>query len=225
MRYATAPVTTAPFSAVPAPAVQYGLPPALASRPDGPQLYAAAIALRNRAAAGTPLDAKAQDFLRLISQLSLEHVPQPGVVTPVYAAAASGAVINTSNGYARTEIRGVFVQGLDFKIRQKDVEALFAKAGQVTRCEVHLNSQGKPKGTATVQFATAAEARHAIQSLDQFKWKGRVLRVRSDREAVVTEAPSASGSSRAASTTPTAQSETTSQEPTIVDGSNRRQVC
>ncbi|QIX00773.1 hypothetical protein AMS68_006290 [Peltaster fructicola] len=229
------PMTQMPMGYAPAPAMpgSYNtatpLMPnrfAVSSPPTQTQDVAQALAarLRSHAAAGQPLSVDQESFLERMDSLSLRDTGSASVARPVYAAAPSGAIINTSNGYARTEARGVFAKGLDYKTRSKEVEALFARAGEITRCEVHVNSQGKPKGTATIQYATAAEARHAVQVLDQFKWKGRTLHVRSDRETIVIEAPTVAGGSRDGARDLSTSTDTTSQEPTIVDGSNSRQA-
>lgn len=201
-------------------------PPPPPSVSSGPVDYQqAARALRARAAAGNALNATQEEFLRQMASLNIDATPSsqyPGNNGQVLAAAASGAPINTAYGFARTEVRGVFVSGLNFNIRAQDLIDLFSKAGTVRRCQLHTDSRGNGKGTATIEFATSSEASQAVQALNNFPWKGRTLRVRNDREAVVVSTPSASASSYAARRTVSASED--SGEPTIVDGSSSRQV-
>lgn len=187
-------------------------------------------ALIAHVAAGNSLNATQEEFLRRMGALRIDTTTlqyhgnaSRGSTGPILAAAASGAPINTSYGFARTEVRGVFVSGLDFKTRSQDLIDLFSKAGTVRKCQVHADNRGNGKGTATIEFATAAEATQAAKALNNFPWRGRTLKVRSDREAVVVKTPAGlAGSS--SSHYQRAADRDIDQGPTIVDGSNSRQV-
>jgi RNA recognition motif-containing protein len=82
---------------------------------------------------------------------------------------------------------------------------------------------GKSKGNATVQYATANDARKAVRLFNDDKHMSMRLRVRLDRGAIITGVPmpstGSSGSDGTTSTTrPTRQSRDNT-EPVIVDGS------
>ncbi|KAK5129757.1 hypothetical protein LTR08_002823 [Meristemomyces frigidus] len=136
-------------------------------------------------------------------------IQQQAARAPMYALSASGTPINTTGGLVRTEARGIFVSNLSFKARTKDVEDLFGRAGEVTKCEVQKDpSTGKSKGVAVIKFATAAEAQRAIDLFHDRLYMNMKLRVRYDKEPTVVGPP------------PVQASRTI--EPIIVNGS---QVC
>ncbi|TKA22347.1 hypothetical protein B0A50_08166 [Salinomyces thailandicus] len=102
---------------------------------------------------------------------------------PVYVLSSSGMPVNTLHGTVRIEARGVFVSGLNFKARSKEVEALFSRAGEVTKCEVQRDAAtGKSKGNATIQFALAASVQKAIDLFDEKSYMNMKLTVRPDKE-------------------------------------------
>ncbi|KAK5126256.1 hypothetical protein LTR85_010491 [Meristemomyces frigidus] len=128
---------------------------------------------------------------------------------PVYALSSSGMPVNTTHGHVRTEARGIFVSGLNYKARTKEIEAVFRRAGEVTKCELQKDSStGKPKGNAMIQYASAAEAQQAIDMFNDRMYMNMRLKVRPDKEPTVVSPPPAQASR--------------SSEPIIVNGS---QVC
>ncbi|EMD00036.1 hypothetical protein BAUCODRAFT_128698 [Baudoinia panamericana UAMH 10762] len=131
---------------------------------------------------------------------------QPYSPTP-YAISSTGTPINVVNGTVRTEARGVFVSGLKFGAQGKDVEALFSRAGRVVKCEMQKDaSTRRPKGSATILFASAVEARQAIELFHRKTYMNMTLLVREDKERTAISPPIASQASR-------------SSEPVIVNGS------
>ncbi|KAK3677434.1 hypothetical protein LTR78_002972 [Recurvomyces mirabilis] len=127
-----------------------------------------------------------------------------------YTTTSSSLPVNARNGTVRTEVRGVFVSGLSYQARLKDVQALFSKAGELSKCEMQKDAAtGRFKGKATIKYATAAGAAQAISMLDGRTWLGMELKVRADTETTPVSPP------------PSAQASRTSQ-PVIVNGS---QVC
>ena len=79
---------------------------------------------------------------------------QAGAPRPsAYTVPPSGLPVNTANGSIRTEARGVFISGLSYKAKSKDIEAAFSRAGEISSCEVQKDSTtGKSKGKATVRY-------------------------------------------------------------------------
>ena len=79
----------------------------------------------------------------------------------------------------------------------KDVKALFRKeVGKVNHVELHLNEQGKPKGSALVEFSSIELAREAIAKMNQFEVKGRKIRVQEaakDKQGFVSGAGNSRG--------------------------------
>lgn len=118
----------------------------------------------------------------------------------------------------RTEARGIFIQGLDYKIRSEEVRALFSKAGKIVKCTLQTDSRGNSKGVARIEYASMAEAQLAVQTFSGWKWHNRVLKIRLDKEEFVVNddartMPSGSKSSDVVHRT------TADHEPVIVNGS------
>ncbi|KAI7288372.1 hypothetical protein KC352_g4364, partial [Hortaea werneckii] len=129
---------------------------------------------------------------------------------PVYTMSPSGTPINMTHGHVKTEARGIFVSGLNFEARAKEVEALFRQAGPITKCDLPKNpSTGKLKGNAMIQYASAASAQKAIDMFHKQKYMSMELRVRRDKEAIPVSSP------------PSAQARKNA-EPIIVNGSRTR---
>ena len=61
----------------------------------------------------------------------------------------------------------------------KDVKDLFRKevGGKVNHVVLHLNEQGKSKGSCLVEFSSIELAREAIAKMNHFEVKGRKIRV------------------------------------------------
>lgn len=127
---------------------------------------------------------------------------------PVYTMSPSGTPINMTHGHVKTEARGIFVSGLNFEARAKEVEALFSQAGPITKCDLPKNpSTGKLKGNAMIQYASAASAQKAIDMFHKQKYMSMELRVRRDKEAIPVSSP------------PSAAQARKNAEPIIVNGS------
>ncbi|KAI6791696.1 hypothetical protein KC332_g17664 [Hortaea werneckii] len=130
---------------------------------------------------------------------------------PVYTMSPSGTPINMTHGHVKTEARGIFVSGLNFDARAKEVEALFSQAGPITKCDLPKNpSTGKLKGNAMIQYASAASAQKAIDMFHKQMYMSMELRVRRDKEAIPVSSP------------PSAAQARKNAEPIIVNGSRTR---
>jgi RNA recognition motif-containing protein len=137
------------------------------------------------------------------------HFRQPSIqqqpVQPTHnGKTTSGLPVNTRNGAAIVEPRAVFVQGLSYKARESDIQALFNIAGKVVSCKLQVDPRTrKSKGCAKVEYNSTQEAELAIYHCNRKEWMGRQLSVRMDRDITVVTPP-----------TPA-----TDQRPVIVDGS------
>nr|POE93214.1 protein hrb1 [Quercus suber] len=117
------------------------------------------------------------------SQLPYRYFPTT-IPTSYYTYTPAGTPINTTYGTIRMEARGVFVSGINYKARTKDIQALFGQAGVVSRCELHKDSStGKSKGIATIQFASSDDAQRAIDLFHGNVFMNMRLHVRRDKEA------------------------------------------
>ena len=163
--------------------------------------------------------ARAQQYTHYYTQAlarQQQATQQPASQQPVYVSTSIGTPVNASAGVVRTESRGIFVSGLNFKARTRDIESFFGKAGKILKCDLQKDSAtGKSKGNATVQYASAEDARKAVQIFDGQKFMSMRLNVRPDREATAVVPPAASNSSQASRS---------NAEPIIVNGSRTYQV-
>lgn len=165
---------------------------------------------------------QAQAVQRL--QLQQQQPPPPPPQQRQYQTWATnerGIPVNASQGYVRTEARGVFVSGLNFKARAKDIENHFKKAGTIMRIDVPKDAKtDKSKGNATIQYSSVEEAQRAIRMFDKQKFMDMRVVVRPDRETTAVSVPPTSSSTDGNAVAGASQaSMRTNTEPTIVNGS------
>jgi hypothetical protein len=160
-------------------------------------------------------------------QVAVQQSPAPNRVQsqsqgPVYVSSPLGTHVNVGQGAIKTEVRGVFISNIDYKAGTRDLQRFFSRAGEIVNCQLQQDSTtGKSKGNATVQYATANDAKNAVRLFNNEKYMGMRLKVRLDKEPVAVGVPSTS-SSRAngtASTNRPAQQSRNNTEPIIVNGS------
>ena len=73
----------------------------------------------------------------------------------------------------------IFVARLNFKTRREDLEAAFAKFGQVTSAKIVKDRDtGRSKGFGFVEMANDAEAQAAITALNETELDGRGIVVK-----------------------------------------------
>jgi RNA recognition motif-containing protein len=73
----------------------------------------------------------------------------------------------------------IFVARLNFKTRREDLEAAFAKFGQVTSAKIVKDRDtGRSKGFGFVEMANEEEANKAIAALNETELDGRAIVVK-----------------------------------------------
>lgn len=77
----------------------------------------------------------------------------------------------------------LYVGNLPYQAGWQDLKDLFRSAGNIIRADINIGADGRPKGSGTVVFETAADAKQAIGMYHGFDWYGRTLEVREDRYA------------------------------------------
>ncbi|KAK1087293.1 hypothetical protein LTR48_002732 [Friedmanniomyces endolithicus] len=148
-----------------------------------------------------------QQYQQRAQALLLQQATQQRPASDAYAYTSNGLPVNTNQGAIRTESRGVFVSGLNYKARSKEVEALFSRAGEISKCEVQKDAaSGRSKGKATIRYSSTASAQQAISMFNNRKFMNMALKVRLDTEQTVVSPPAAAQTSR-------------SSQPIIVNGS------
>jgi cold-inducible RNA-binding protein len=79
--------------------------------------------------------------------------------------------------------RKLYVGNLAFDVTSKDLEELFAQAGQCDSAQVITDrGTGQSRGFGFVEMGSAADAQRAIQELDGRDIKGRQIKVSEARE-------------------------------------------
>ncbi|KAI8885435.1 RNA-binding domain-containing protein [Backusella circina FSU 941] len=72
----------------------------------------------------------------------------------------------------------LFVDNLPFSASWQDMKDLFRRAGRVLHTDIHTDpGSRRSNGTGTVIFADPRDAQNAIDILDGYEWKGRVIEV------------------------------------------------
>ncbi len=73
----------------------------------------------------------------------------------------------------------IFVAKLNFKTRKEDLEAAFARFGQVTSCKIVRDKEtGRSKGYGFIEMPNDAEANTAIAELNEKELDERVIIVK-----------------------------------------------
>ncbi|HEY0744494.1 MAG TPA: RNA-binding protein [Chryseosolibacter sp.] len=73
----------------------------------------------------------------------------------------------------------IFVAKLNFKTRKEELEAAFAKFGQVTSAKIVRDKEtGRSKGYGFVEMPNDEEAQTAIDTLNEKELDGRVIAVK-----------------------------------------------
>ena len=76
----------------------------------------------------------------------------------------------------------LYVGNISFNTVESDIQDLFAKVGNVTRCSLITDRYtGRSRGFAFVEMGTEQEAQSAIQEIDGKELDGRNLKVNEAR--------------------------------------------
>eukprot|EP00794_Sanderia_malayensis_P012311 gene12311-13581_t len=75
----------------------------------------------------------------------------------------------------------VYVTNIPYELKWQELKDLMRKAGDVIYVEMVLDSQGKPRGNAVVEFAKPEDAEKAIREFDNHVILGRNLKLREDK--------------------------------------------
>lgn len=71
----------------------------------------------------------------------------------------------------------IYVSNLPFVTSNDDLYELFETVGRTSNAEIQYNAQGKPTGSAVVQFELVDLSDNAIQNLDNYLYGGRNLKI------------------------------------------------
>lgn len=98
------------------------------------------------------------------------------------AAGAGGPRRALGGGSGAAKGSRVYVGNLSWDVAWQDLKDLFKTVGEVVHADVFTGSDGRSRGCGIVEFASPADASHAIATLNDTELKGRLIFVREDRE-------------------------------------------
>lgn len=76
----------------------------------------------------------------------------------------------------------IYIGNLNYKVREEDLEQLFGEYGEVTSVKIISDRDtGRAKGFAFAEMPNDAEARKAIEELNQTEFQGRQMVVNEAR--------------------------------------------
>ncbi|PVG01358.1 RNA-binding domain-containing protein [Serendipita vermifera] len=90
---------------------------------------------------------------------------------------------SSSTGASGNPGNQLYVGNLPYQAGWQDLKDLFRNAGNIIRADINIGIDGRAKGSGTVVFETANDAKNAISMYHGYEWYGRVLEVREDRYA------------------------------------------
>jgi RNA recognition motif-containing protein len=97
--------------------------------------------------------------------------------------APAGGASSMAAAYAGSPGTNVYVGNLPWKVDVQELSDFMQSAGgEVKHAEIMRDGIGRSKGCGIVRFATAEQARQAIDSLNEQEMEGRYIIVREDRE-------------------------------------------
>ncbi|EEP80638.1 conserved hypothetical protein [Uncinocarpus reesii 1704] len=127
-----------------------------------------------------------QNLMGRLVYVREDREAEPRFTGPPHRDAAGAGRGGFSGGYNSLGSRQIYVSNLPFNVGWQDLKDLFRQAtqqGTVVRADVHLDPNGRPKGSGIVAFESVEDARNAIQQFNGYEWHGRNLEVREDRFA------------------------------------------
>jgi RNA recognition motif-containing protein len=84
----------------------------------------------------------------------------------------------------------LYVNNLAWESRWQDLKDHFKTIGPVTRADILEQANGRSKGCGIVEYQKPADARRAVEILNNSELNGRIIYVREDREAPTIETKS-----------------------------------
>lgn len=105
------------------------------------------------------------------------EAPKPAKVEPADAAKAPKAATPENLEKRDRHERMVFLGNLPWTVSEETLRKNFEKFGKIEWFSFHLNERGQPAGTASIRYATKAEAEKVLL-LDGLDYNGRPLMVK-----------------------------------------------
>jgi len=99
---------------------------------------------------------------------------------------------NQSSGSSKQ----LYVGGLNWEVGWQDLKDLFRQSGDIVRADIHYGTDGNPKGSGSVVFASPADAQNAITMFDGAELNGMKLEVKEERFAAPASGPFGRGGAR-----------------------------
>ncbi|KAF2643308.1 hypothetical protein P280DRAFT_422042 [Massarina eburnea CBS 473.64] len=117
---------------------------------------------------------------------SMQYPAQPAAPQVPCLQSTAGLPVNIEHGAVLTEARGIFIQGLNYSVRDSELASLIHSVGlRPLEVKVRKDSKGASKGVATATFNSKADAQYGVNNLNGYVHNGRTLTVRLDAESTV----------------------------------------
>lgn len=71
----------------------------------------------------------------------------------------------------------LYISNLDYGVSNEDIKELFSEIGQLKRCTVHYDRNGRPSGSAEVFFARRSDAMAALKRYNNVHLDGKAMKI------------------------------------------------
>lgn len=98
-----------------------------------------------------------------------------------------GLPVNATYGVYKLERRAAIITNLNYNTKEAQLRNLILPIAPALRIDMTTDSQGKNRGSAVVYFSSASEVQNVVKRLSNFKFDGKHLKVRLDRNGTSTQ--------------------------------------
>ncbi|KAJ6796905.1 THO complex subunit 4D-like isoform X1 [Iris pallida] len=71
----------------------------------------------------------------------------------------------------------LYISNLDYGVSNEDIKGLFSEIGELKRCAVHYDRNGRPSGSAEVMFRRRSDAMAALKRYDNVQLDGKAMKI------------------------------------------------
>ncbi|KAJ6820172.1 THO complex subunit 4D-like isoform X1 [Iris pallida] len=71
----------------------------------------------------------------------------------------------------------LYISNLDYGVSNEDIKELFSEIGELKRCAVHYDRNGRPSGSAEVMFRRRSDAMAALKRYNNVQLDGKAMKI------------------------------------------------